>query len=137
MLAVRSPVPITRTLVWGDGYLVPRSNGELLIGSTSARGEAGKIVTEKGRSILWGRATRMVPPLAEATVLRAWAGVRPCSELRRPIIGPARGFSNVILATGHHRNGILLAPITAQLVTELMTQEATSMSIQPFCHRKG
>lgn len=86
--------------------------------------------------MLLRRAMRMVPTLADATILRSWAGVRPCSELRRPIIGPARGYSNVILATGHHRSGILLAPITAQLVTELVTHGATSISIQPFCHKK-
>lgn len=136
MLALTSPVPITRTLVWNDGYVVPRSNGEVLIGSTSKRGDEDKTVTEKLQSLLRGRATRMVPALADATILRSWAGVRPCSELRRPIIGPARGFSNVILATGHHRSGILLAPITAQLVTELMTENATSISIQAFCHKK-
>lgn len=136
MLALRTSAPITRTLVWNDGYVVPRSNGDVLIGSTSARGEAGKAVTEKAQTLLLRRATRMVPALVDATLLRSWAGVRPCSELRRPIIGPARGFANVILATGHHRGGILLAPITAQLVTELMTHGATSISIQPFCHKR-
>lgn len=135
MVAVRTATPITRTLVWRDGYLVPRSNGELLIGSTSARGESDKTVTEKAVTLLLRRAARMVPELADPTVLRSWAGVRPCSALRRPIIGPARGYTNVVIATGHHRNGILLAPITAQLVTELMTRGATSISIQPFCHK--
>jgi glycine/D-amino acid oxidase-like deaminating enzyme len=57
------------------------------------------------------------------------------STVRRPIIGPPPGLDNVTLACGHHRSGILLAPITAQLVAELLLQRATSVDLQPFCYR--
>ena len=135
MIALRPEEPLTHTVVYNDGYLIPRNDGEVLVGATSARGESDKIVTAKSLALLLGRAIRMVPALEDATLVRAWAGLRPCSTLRRPIIGPARGFENVLLATGHHRSGILLAPVTAKLITELITQRATSVSLQPFCHK--
>jgi glycine oxidase len=135
MVALCPAVPIGRMLVWNDGYLVPRKDGEVIVGGTSLRGAADTTVTPSTLAFLLRRATRMVPSLAGATSLRSWAGVRPLSELRRPIIGPARGYENVVVATGHHRNGILLAPITAQLVTELITRDATSIPIHPFCHK--
>jgi glycine oxidase len=135
MMAVRPTAPLPLTLSWRDGYLVPRANGEVLIGSTSTRGASEKIVTAGAAAILLGRAVRMVPGLADAAVVRSWAGLRPLSTLRRPIIGPLRGFANVTLACGHHRSGILLAPITAQLVAELVLHQATTIPIQPFCYR--
>jgi glycine oxidase len=135
MLAVRPRTPLALTLSWHDGYLVPRADGEVLIGSTSERGVTEKIVTASAAATLLGRAVRMVPGLADATLVRSWAGLRPLSTLRRPIIGPLRGFSNVTIACGHHRSGILLAPITGQLVAELLLRDATSIPIHPFCYR--
>ena len=135
MIAVRPRAPLGLTLSWRDGYLVPRRDGEVLIGSTSTRGATEKCVTARGAAVLLDRAVRMMPALADATVVRTWAGLRPLSALRRPIIGSLRGFANVTLACGHHRSGILLAPITAQLVAELLLKGATSMSLQPFCYR--
>jgi glycine oxidase len=135
MAAVRPRAPLALTLSWGDGYLVPRRDGEVLIGSTSARGATEKVVTASAAAVLLGRAVRMVPALADAALVRTWAGLRPLSTLRRPIIAPLRGFTNVTLACGHHRSGILLAPITAQLVAELLLRDATSIPLQPFCYR--
>lgn len=138
MAAVRPAVPLSApemTLSWREGYLVPRRDGEILIGSTSRRGASERVVTVASAAVLLGRAVRMVPALADATLVRTWAGLRPMCGLRRPIIGPLRGFSNVTLACGHHRSGILLAPITAQLVSELLLQRATSIDLRPFCYR--
>lgn len=135
MLALRPSSPLQRIVSWNDGYLVPRPNGEVLVGSTSTRGAEDKIVTAGSMALLLRRATRMVPGLADATLLRTWAGLRPLSTLRRPIIGPVRGFENVTLASGHHRSGILLAPVTAKLVTELLVRGETSIPLQPFCYR--
>jgi glycine oxidase len=135
MLALRPVTPLRGALSWGDGYLVPRADGEVLVGSTSARGETEKVVTASSLAVLLGRALRMVPALAEATLTRTWAGLRPLSTLRRPIIGPLRGYRNVTLAVGHHRSGVLLAPITARLVAELLVSQTTSIPLQPFCYR--
>ncbi len=77
----------------------------------------------------------MVPALAGLPLVRTWAGLRPCPTIRRPIIGLVRGYENVVLATGHHRSGIVLAPITGTLVAELVTQGRTSIPLQPFGYR--
>ncbi|HUI26629.1 MAG TPA: glycine oxidase ThiO [Candidatus Kryptonia bacterium] len=135
MLAMQpQPGVPQRTVAWGDGYLVPRPNGELLVGSTTAYADAAT-VTSAGIATLRERAIRMMPALAAAEIVRTWAGLRPCSTIRRPIIGPVRGFDNFLLATGHHRNGILLAPITGQLIAELITERATSVPLEPFGYR--
>jgi glycine oxidase len=135
MVAVRPKTPLGLTVSWRDGYLVPRADGEVLIGSTSLRGATEKVVTASSVATLLGRAVRMVPGLADATLIRSWAGLRPLSTLRRPIIGSLRGFTNVTLACGHHRSGILLAPITGQLVAELLLRGAPSIPLHPFCYR--
>jgi glycine oxidase len=137
MLALRPRARIRRNLSWNDAYLVPRADGEVLVGSTSTRGVEEKVVTANSIALLLRRAVRMVPDLADATLLRTWAGLRPLSVLRRPVIGPLRDFENVTLASGHHRSGILLAPITAKIVSELLLQGATSVPIQAFRYRAG
>jgi glycine oxidase len=136
MLALRPAEPLRHILAWREGYLVPRRSGEVLVGSTSARGEMEKIVTERSAEQLRKRAVQMVPALANAPEIRRWAGLRPISTLRRPIIAPLPGFENVTIATGHHRSGIVLAPITAKLVAELVLDGETSVDIGPFCYRK-
>jgi glycine oxidase len=133
--SLRPRAPLALTLSWRDGYLVPRADGDVLVGSTSVRGATDMGVTANAAATLLGRAVRMVPALADATLVRSWAGLRPLSTLRRPIIGRLRGFSNVTIACGHHRSGILLAPITGQLVAELLLRDATSIPIHPFCYR--
>lgn len=135
MLALRPAVPLGRPLTWNEGCLVPQPNGEVLVGSTSARGEAEKKVSAASLALLVERAVRMVPGLGAAAVSRMWAGIRPMSTLRRPIVAPLGGFENVTLATGHHRAGILLAPITAALVSEMVLGLEPSMPLAPFSYR--
>lgn len=137
MLAVRPTTwKLQHTLAGGDSYLVPRDDGEVLIGSTTAFDGFEKYVTADGLASLRARAAVMVPRSGEATAVRSWAGLRPCSTIRRPIIAPLPGMENIVLATGHHRSGILLAPITAQLVTELVTGAAPSVFMRPFSYRR-
>jgi glycine/D-amino acid oxidase-like deaminating enzyme len=57
------------------------------------------------------------------------------STLRRPIIARVPGCENAVIATGHHRSGVLLAPITAKLVAEILARTQTSVPIRPFCYR--
>ncbi len=136
MLAVRPSRLPRHTVVWRDGYLVPRRNGELLIGSTSARGESDKLVTARSVEVLLRRATAMIPDLHDAPIVRKWAGIRPMCTLRRPMIGPVRGFDNVTVATGHHRSGVLLAPVTARLVADCVLEQQTHIDLAPFKYRK-
>jgi glycine oxidase len=135
MIALRNCPRLRPTISWGDGYVAPRCDGEVLVGSTSTRGVFDTSVTVDSVQLLLERAVRMVPALREAAVVRLWAGLRPCPTIRRPIIGTVRGYENVVLATGHHRSGVLLGPITARLVAELILGQATSVDLQPFCYR--
>lgn len=135
MLALLPGEAPHRTVVWNGGYLVPRSNGEILVGSTSARGESDKAVRPQSVAMLLDRALRTVPSLADAVLARSWAGLRPCPTVRRPIIGPLPRFRNVVLAVGHHRSGILLAPLTALLVCDLVLGRTPRVDLQPFGYR--
>jgi glycine/D-amino acid oxidase-like deaminating enzyme len=90
-----------------------------------------KTVTGGGlRSILEG-AERILPDVRNFTFRRAWAGLRPDTADHLPILGHG-GLSNLIFATGHFRNGILLAPVTAKLVSELVLTGSTSVAIEAF-----
>ena len=120
----------------GDTCLVARGHHEVLIGSTMAFAGFDKQVTDAGVADLLARAARVVPSVRGAPVVRTWAGLRPCSTIRHPIIAPLPGMGNVIIATGHHRSGIVLAPITAQLVCEMITGRRPSVSMRPFGYRR-
>lgn len=127
---------LRHTLAAGASYLVPRSSGEILIGSTTAFVGFDKGVTADGVAALFAGAAVMVPRIAAMAPLRTWAGLRPCPTIRRPIIARLPGMEEIILATGHHRNGILLAPITAQLVTEIITGAPSTVALRPFSFRR-
>lgn len=112
MLALRPVRPIRHVLTSGDAFLVPRPSGEVWAGATFEHAGFVKAVTADGLRTLAGHVERLAPDLRSAPIVRAWAGLRPMAE-PGPVIGRAPGLANVLVATGHHRNGILLAPITA------------------------
>lgn len=103
-----------------DVYVVPRSDGRLLVGATVERTGFSKEVTAAGVADLLAAAIALVPSLAGARLTDAWAGLRPGTPDGLPLLGesPVR---SLILATGHFRNGILLAPITALAIAEVVT----------------
>jgi glycine oxidase len=119
----------------GMHYLVPRSEHRVVAGTTAERAGFEKAVTGEGlHSILEGVA-RFAPAVQEFKFRRAWAGLRPDTSDHFPILG--RGdFSNLIFATGHFRNGILLAPITAQLIAELILTRAPSHSLEAYSPKR-
>ncbi len=115
----------------GHHYLVPRSSGRLLAGSTMEYAGYDKSVTAGGlKSILEG-AERIAPGIRNLRVRRIWAGLRPDTDDHLPILG--RGaLRNLIIATGHFRNGILLAPVTARLTAELIADGSTFLPIHAY-----
>lgn len=135
MLALRVDRPLRRPLAWDDAYLVPQGD-EIWVGSTSARGVDEALVTGGGVAGLLQRALCMLPDLARAPLVRTWAGLRPCPSIRRPIIGPVPGYRNLVIATGHHRSGILLGPLTGSLVAQILTRGETEIDLAPFAYRR-
>lgn len=124
--------PLRYVVSWSDHYLVPRKNGEVVIGSTVEFVGHDKSVTLETVRAMIERAVDLVPEVRTAPLHRFWAGLRPYSPTRRPILCRAPGLENVILATGHHRNGIVLAPITGKLICELIMTGQTSIPLDPF-----
>jgi glycine oxidase len=123
ILALRCvPSPVAYTIYAHGGYIVPRANGEVLVGAT-AEHEAGFDMrpTAGGMASLLNKALELVPALAEMPFDRVWAGPRPGCRDNLPILGALPGWSNVTLAAGHFRNGVLLAPITGQIVANCVT----------------
>jgi glycine oxidase len=109
---------LRRALTWRGCYLVPKPDGSVVAGSTEEEVGFDARPTASGIGMLLDFAGRAVPLLSEAAVGPTWAALRPATSDGRPVIGPAPGLPNLLLATGHNRIGILLAPVTAQLVAE-------------------
>jgi len=121
MLALAVPRDAVRTVVWlGHRYLVPRGDGRLLVGATAEPRGFDARVTAGGMHDLLDAALAVAPALASFAVVETWAGLRPGSHDGRPYLG-ATTLDGYVVATGHFRNGILLAPITASLIADLVT----------------
>lgn len=140
MLALRHPrVKLGRVLRSANGYLVPRVDGRILAGSTLEDAGFEKVVTQEGVRKIMAAALDLVPALVDAEVVEMWAGLRPGSPDDLPILGPS-DIEGLLVATGHYRNGILLAPVTAKLVAAWISGEssvvdATMFSPLRFGHR--
>ena len=131
MAALRPAIAPLRRVVRGPSYLVPRDDGRLLIGATVERVGFEKAVTAAGIGRLLGDAVRMVPALAAAPVVETWSGLRPDTPDHLPILGPV-DVEGLWLATGHYRNGILLAPATARALGEWIVEGRTSLPVEGF-----
>lgn len=117
-LATR-PVPIGSVVFAHGGYLVPRADGHVYVGSTLEFVGYRREVTVAGMQRILGIATRAVPSLESAAVSRSWSNFRPYTDDRVPLVGTF-GVEGLVVATGHHRSGILLAPVTAEIVRDLV-----------------
>jgi glycine oxidase len=121
MIELRAAAPPVRHVVFGaGGYLVPRADGRVLVGSTEERVGFVKEVTAAGLATLGARAARLCPPLASLPVADHWSGLRPASADALPYIG-ATPVAGLWLCSGHFRNGVLLAPLSAEIVVALVT----------------
>jgi glycine oxidase len=112
------PEPLTRMLTHHGRYLVPKPDGAIVAGSTEEEVGFDARPTADGVRGLLEFARRLVPALGDATVEEVWAALRPATADGEPII--ERRGERLVVATGHNRNGILLAPITAERVAELV-----------------
>ncbi|MBI4854237.1 MAG: glycine oxidase ThiO [Acidobacteria bacterium] len=133
MLALKTDVGVLEhTLHFGTTYLVPRRDGKIVIGSTTEHVGYDKRVTAQGLEHLLSQAQKIVPKLAEACFLEAWAGFRPATLDLLPILGEHPQLPGLIFATGHYRNGILLTPVTSSLITNLIITGQESDMLTAF-----
>jgi glycine/D-amino acid oxidase-like deaminating enzyme len=112
-------------------YLVPRSDGRVLIGSTLEDAGYDKRTDANVVQRMHKAAIHVVPALETARVLEDWAGLRPGTPDDLPILGTT-GVQGYFAATGHYRDGILLAPITAQIMAQVITDGKTDYDISAF-----
>lgn len=126
--------PIRRVLRSERGYIVPRgelSPQTLVVGSTLENAGYEKSVTSGGIEQILATVNELVPGLAKAEMIETWCGLRPGTPDQLPILGPTN-MEGLLIATGHYRNGILLAPITAKLIAEWITERETSLNCDEF-----
>ncbi|MFK7778961.1 MAG: FAD-dependent oxidoreductase, partial [Gimesia sp.] len=121
----------------GSRYLVPRSDGKILIGSTESDVGFNKENTAEGVGGLIQFAESIVPSLKSATFERAWAGLRPKSIDGLPYLGRVGKYENLLIAAGHYRDGLQLSPITARLIRQVICDEETEVPLEPFACSRG
>ena len=125
--------PALRHIVYGTAaYAVPRPSGEHIIGSTVEFVGFDKRVTVDGMTGILQGITRLVPALHEGAMVASWACLRPAASDGLPMLGRVPTRPGLVIATGHFRNGILLAPITGKLIAELVFDGKPSISLEPF-----
>ncbi|MCX6400241.1 MAG: FAD-dependent oxidoreductase [Propionibacteriales bacterium] len=134
ILRVRSDDPPAHTVRgWVGGepvYLVPRAGGEVVIGATSEEHAGAPVVTAGGVHRLLTAARTLWPGLDRAELVEATARDRPATSDGRPLVGPS-GVDGVVLAAGHHRHGVLLAPLTAVLVADHLDGAPVDPAVDP------
>src|SRR5947207_14057076 len=134
MLSLRmdATAPLLTHVLWVPGaYLVPRRDGRLLVGATVEEKGFDTTLTAGGLLTLLEAAWRALPAVEELPIEEMWAGHRPGSRDDAPILGPGP-VEGLIYATGHHRNGILLAPVTADTIARLVLDGTVDAAIRPF-----
>jgi glycine oxidase len=124
--------PLINHVVWAPGlYLVPRRDGRLILGATVEEKAFDTTLTAGGVLALLDAAWRTVPSIEELPIDEMWVGHRPGSRDDAPILGPGP-VAGLVYATGHHRNGILLAPVTADAIARLVLDGTVEPAILPF-----
>ncbi|MGH0028791.1 MAG: NAD(P)/FAD-dependent oxidoreductase, partial [Myxococcota bacterium] len=120
ILSLEAPPGCGPMLVDEHLYLVPKRDGRLVVGATEERVGFDDRVTAEGVAALLRDAFALAPSLADRAFLEAWSGLRPATPDGLPIIGPAPGLPGLLLACGHYRNGVMLSPVTGELVADLV-----------------
>ncbi len=136
MLSVKVPdavetLPLQQVLFGPDIYIVPRRDGLIVIGATVEEVGFTNGLTPDGIHRLLSAAIRLYPRLRDCPIQEFWWGFRPTTPDLLPILGPSP-FTNLSLAVGHYRNGILLAPVTAQLMADWILEEKSDPLLQSF-----
>ncbi len=119
-------------MLWAPGvYLVPRVDGRLIIGATVEEKGFDPSLTAGGVLDLLRGTWEALPGMTELPIVEMWVGHRPTSRDDAPILGPTP-IDGLVMATGHHRNGILLTPVTADAVSHYILTGKVMPAIEPF-----
>jgi glycine oxidase len=128
-LRLRGPLPATRIIRSEHVYVVPRASGETVVGATIEDAGYDETPTGEATALLLRRAVRAVPAVAELELVEAVASLRPATPDDGPLIGEWEGL---LVAGGHYRNGILLAPLTADAIAALLAGDEPPVETLPF-----
>jgi glycine oxidase len=133
MVCLESSPRLARHVIYSPrGYIVPRVDGRLLAGSTSEHAGFDKRVTAAGIHSILSDAMDISPDVAGLPLVDSWAGLRPRAPDNLPVLGPYAEIEGLFYATGHYRNGILLTPITGDLLAEAIIKRTNQPLLEPF-----
>jgi len=118
------------------GYLVPRRDGRVLAGSTMEDAGFDRSVTMAGMGRIVAGANALIPALSGLAFREAWAGFRPATDDKLPILGPSTVHPHVLYATAHFRSGILLSAITGEVIADLVKGRKPSFDLTPYSPRR-
>jgi glycine oxidase len=133
MICFEPDTQIARHVIYSPrGYIVPRRDGRLLAGSTTEEVGFDKSVTDIGVESIRSRAVEISPRISALPVTDSWAGLRPRAPDCLPVLGTAPETKGLFYATGHYRNGILLAPLTGELIAGLIADNVVLPELEAF-----
>jgi glycine oxidase len=133
MVALRTAGTALRNVVSSnEGYALTKADGSTYVGTTVEEAGYDARPTAAGIAGLLALAPRLIPRLADATVASAWAGLRPATSDGLPLLGRLHGWQGVTIAAGHFRDGILLAPITGEVIADLLARRRPRLALDAF-----
>jgi len=127
-----NPKIATRLICERNHYFVPREDGVLLVGATHEKAGFDKTTTLEGFLELERFAHSILPALKDLKPLKTWAGLRPGMKGKHPLIGPVPGATNLFFSAGHYRNGLTLAPASAELLAGIMLNQPGPIAPDPW-----
>ena len=131
ILSLKTPAPMFQRLIrWEHAYLMQRRGGELVVGATNEDVGFDRSLTPSGIGGLLDRVQQLSSCTAKLAIKEMWTGLRPSTPDGLPVLGHAA--NGLIYATGHYRNGILLAPITASIVSALVMNRPSPIPLEPY-----
>lgn len=132
ILSLRMPAGAFRRMIrWKSSYFVPRPAGELVVGATNEDAGFDISNTPAGLGRLLNEAQHISSHIGPYSILETWSGLRPATPDSLPILGPS-SIPGVFYATGHYRNGILLAPVTAAIIRDFIEKGETDLPVEPY-----
>ncbi|MGO4887153.1 glycine oxidase ThiO [Anaerobacillus sp. MEB173] len=131
--AYEIPVPKVKHIIFSSqGYFVPKANGSLVAGASEDIAGFKTDITEKGIARLENWTKKVFPFLSSKQPFHKWAGLRPATQDGYPLLGKLANDPQIIFATGHYRNGILLSPVTAHAVADLIENKKEQVRLTSF-----